>query len=203
MSLLAEPTTAITDYLLAAVTAGLGWSLLERRDGQCSRTLWAGAFGALCLTALLGGTYHGFGITALWPATVTLAGVIAGAMLMGSAVATTTGRVRLVIIVVAMLKLIVYVVWTRQHGDFRVVIADSGVALLGVAALHAPAALIGRDAAARSMLIAVALSVLGAGVQASGLALHRHFNHNDLFHVIQLAGSVAFYRGARCLRDRR
>jgi hypothetical protein len=53
------------------------------------------------------------------------------------------------------------------------------------------------------MLIAVALSVLGAGVQASGLALHRQFNHNDLFHVIQLAGSVAFYRGARCLRDRR
>jgi hypothetical protein len=48
----------------------------------------------------------------------------------------------------------------------------------------------------------VALAVVGAGVQASGFALHRHFNHNDLFHVIQLAATVLFYRGALRLRDR-
>jgi hypothetical protein len=39
-------------------------------------------------------------------------------------------------------------------------------------------------------------------VQASGVTLHRHFNHNDLFHVIQIGATLVFYRGARRLRDR-
>jgi hypothetical protein len=44
--------------------------------------------------------------------------------------------------------------------------------------------------------------VLAAAVQASGFALHRHFNHNDLYHVVQIAAMVLFYTGARRLRDR-
>jgi hypothetical protein len=47
----------------------------------------------------------------------------------------------------------------------------------------------------------VAVSALGALVQASGLAPHRHFNHNDLYHVIQLAAMFLLYRGARRLTD--
>jgi hypothetical protein len=31
--------------------------------------------------------------------------------------------------------------------------------------------------------------------------LHRHFNHNDLYHVIQVAAMLLFYRGARRLTD--
>lgn len=202
MTALAEPTTAITDYVLSAVAAGLGWSLIRRRDGQSSRTLWAAALTALALTALIGGTYHGFAIPALWPATVALAGVISFAMVVGSAMATTTGAVRRAVVTLAALKLIAYVAWTTGHDDFVVVIVDGGLAMLAVAALHAPSAHGAGDGASRAMLGAVALSVVGAGVQASGFALHRHFNHNDLFHVIQLAATVLFYRGARRLRDR-
>jgi hypothetical protein len=202
MITLAEPTTALTDYALAAVSAVLGWSLFRRRDGQRARTLWALAFAALALTALVGGTYHGFAIATLWPVTVALGGVIAFAMLTGSAMATTTGRVRRAIIAAAAVQLIVFLVWTRGHDDFSAIILDSGVALLAVAALHAPAALIGRDATARAIVAGVVLAIVGAAIQASGVSLHRHFNHNDLFHVVQIAGALTFYRGARCLRDR-
>jgi hypothetical protein len=45
------------------------------------------------------------------------------------------------------------------------------------------------------------LSVGAALVQASGFALYRHFNHNDLYHVIQIAAMVLLYRGARRLTD--
>ena len=47
------------------------------------------------------------------------------------------------------------------------------------------------------MLAGVAVSVLAALVQASGFALHAHFNHNDLYHVIQIAAMFAFYKGFR------
>jgi uncharacterized protein DUF6962 len=199
---LAEPTTAVTDYVLAGLSGVFAWSLFRGRDGQRARTLWATAFAALSVTALIGGTYHGFEITTLWPATVTVAGVTAFAMVAGSAMATTTGRVRATIIGIAALKLVVYLAWTSRHDDFAAVIVDSGLALLAVAALHGSSALMGRDAGARAMLTAVVLSLAGAGMQASGIGLPRHFNHNDLFHVVQLAATAAFHRGARVLRDR-
>jgi Family of unknown function (DUF6962) len=31
--------------------------------------------------------------------------------------------------------------------------------------------------------------------------LQRHFNHNDLYHVIQMVGMYVFYKGAILLRD--
>jgi hypothetical protein len=60
----------------------------------------------------------------------------------------------------------------------------------------------GRDRASRWMFGAVGASALAAGVQASGFALHRHFNHNDMYHVIQIAAMALFYIGAGRLRDR-
>jgi hypothetical protein len=37
--------------------------------------------------------------------------------------------------------------------------------------------------------------VIGAIVQQQRLALHQHFNHNDLYHLIQIAGLWLLYRG--------
>ena len=38
--------------------------------------------------------------------------------------------------------------------------------------------------------------------EARRLALHRHFNHNDLYHVIQIVALYLFYRGGALLVDR-
>ena len=38
------------------------------------------------------------------------------------------------------------------------------------------------------------MSVIAALVQQSDLALHRNFNHNDIYHVIQLAALFLLYR---------
>ena len=47
------------------------------------------------------------------------------------------------------------------------------------------------------MLAGVAVSVLAGLVQASGFALHAHFNHNDLYHLIQAAAMLLFYQGVK------
>ena len=47
------------------------------------------------------------------------------------------------------------------------------------------------------LLAGVAVSILAGLAQASGFALHAHFNHNDLYHVIQTAAMLAFYKGLK------
>ena len=48
---------------------------------------------------------------------------------------------------------------------------------------------------ALQIVIGLLVNLSAAGVQASGLTLHKHFNHNDLFHVIQVLGMILIYRG--------
>ena len=205
--MISEPATLLTDYVLAGVTAWLAWSLFRARGGQRARALWALAFAALALAAALGGTWHGFApsfaaiaVVPVWKATVLCVGVGSFGMLAGSAMSTTAGNARKTLLAVAAAKLAVYSAWMVGHSEYIYVIADTGAALILVAALHLRSA--ARDRASRWILAGVGVSVLAAGVQASGFALHRHFNHNDLYHVIQIVAMILFYAGARHLRDR-
>ena len=205
--MIAEPTTMLTDYALAGVAAWLAWSLARVRDGQRSRALWALAFAALALAAALGGTWHGFApsfpaiaVLLVWKATMLCAGIASFGMLAGSAICATAGNARKALVAIAAAKLAVYSGWVVGHSEYIYVIADTGTAFVLVAALHLWSA--ARDRASRWILAGIGVSVLAAGVQASGFALHRNFNHNDLYHVIQIAAMILLYAGARRLRDR-
>jgi hypothetical protein len=138
----------------------------------------------------------------LWKATVFCVGIASFGMLAGSAMATTAGGARKALLAIAAMKLAIYSGWMVGHDEYIYVIADTGSALVMVAALHLWSAARDRDRAARWMLGGVGVSAIAAGVQASGFALHRHFNHNDLYHVVQIAAMVLLYTGARRLRDR-
>ena len=180
-----EPSTALTDYALAAVCGYLGVKLVAR-----SR-LWALAFLALGLGALLGGTWHGFWKSdALWKATTFCVGVASFGMVAGSAFALTSRRVRNVLTGFAIAKLAAYSLWMLEHDEFIWVVLDTAIAFGIVAALH-----LWRFNG--WMLAGVGVSVLAGLVQASGFALHAHFNHNDLYHVIQTGAMLLLYRGVR------
>ena len=183
---MSEPMTALTDYALAGVSAWLGWRL------RGFSRFWALAFVALALAAFLGGTWHGFlHGDLLWKATTLAVGVASFGMVAGSA-AVAPPRLRKILLTAAAAKLALYSAWMTAHDEFIYVIADSGSALAAVALLHLwrfnP-----------WMLAGVAASAAAALAQAVGLAPHRHFNHNDLYHVIQIVAMVLFYHGARRL----
>jgi hypothetical protein len=149
----------------------------------------------VALAAFLGGTWHGFlQGKLLWKATLLAAGGASFAMLAGSAFAVLSGTPRAVLLALASVKFLVYAAVMLTRDEFIFVVIDSGIALALVAALH-----LWRWNA--WIVAGVAVSVLGALVQASGLAPHRHFNHNDLYHVIQVAAMLLLYRGARRLTD--
>ena len=178
-----EPVTLLTDYALGAVSAWLGLRLV-----RVSR-YWALAFLALALAAFLGGTWHGLlRNDLLWKATLLAVGVASFGMVAGSAKKSLSESASRILVVLAGAKLLAYSAWMLFHDDFVWVIVDTAAALAIVGALH-----LWRFNG--WMLAGVALSVVAALAQASGFALHRHFNHNDLYHVIQIAAILLFYRG--------
>jgi hypothetical protein len=188
-----EPMTVLTDYLLGGVSAYAAVALV--RNAQPSRRLWALAFAALAAAAFLGGTWHGFLQSGLlWKATTLSAGLASFGMVAGSSYAAFRGTTRNALVTAALAKLVVYSAWMLGHDAFLYVIIDTGIAFLIVAAIHlwkwnGP------------ILAGVAVSIAGALVQASGFRLHEHFNHNDLYHVIQIVALALLYRGAKRLQS--
>jgi hypothetical protein len=192
---IAEPMTVFTDYVLAGVTAWLCFLLLGSSRRGKSIKFWGVAFAALALGAFLGGTWHGFFQDYwLWKATVLAIGVASFGMLAGSACAVLSGMPRTVVLAFAAAKLAVFCVWIAGRDDFIVVVLDTGIAFVALAALHL-------WRLNGWILAGVAVSIVAALVQASGFALHAHFNHNDLYHVIQVGAMLLLYRGARRLSD--
>jgi hypothetical protein len=188
---MSEPTTALTDYALAALCAVLGWRLVRH-----SR-FWAFAFLALAMAALLGGTWHGFWQSdLLWKATTLSVGMASFGMVVGSALAVGGSALSRVLIGFALIKLIAYSAWMLFHDAFIWVIADTGSALLIVGVLHL-------WRLNGWMLAGVALSIVAGLAQASGISLHAHFNHNDLYHVLQMGAMLLFFRGVRCYVEAR
>ena len=206
-----EPMTLITDYLLAGLIFYFGLRLLAswRRTGQQSVYWWSVGYYASALAALAGGTYHGFtsylgGLPAflLWKLTVIAVGVAALFLFAGVVLATLSGLPKKCLLILAGLKFLLYAMWMTSHDDFRYVIYDYAPALLGILLLAIYASLPRRERFAPWLIGGVLVSFAAAGIQASGLALHRHFNHNDLYHVVQMGAFWLLYRGGLLLRDR-
>lgn len=197
-----EPMTLATDYMLAAL--GVYWGVdLLRRGGKPAR-LWAYAFFAMAAGAFFGGTAHGFvewfdasQHAVIWKATTYSIGLASFFLLTATGAGVLPCKVSRVVMVVAALKLAVYLWWMSTHDEFVYVISDYGPSMLAVLACHLWAWRRRGVEWAKWIVLGVLVSFAGAGVQMSGFALHHHFNHNDLYHVIQMVGLWLFWRGAR------
>jgi hypothetical protein len=103
---------------------------------------------------------------------------------------------------VAGIKLAAFIARDARNPEFRVAAADYGAALSVLLAAAAYMAARHRAAGMSWLIAGVLVSLVAGVVQARRLALHRHFNHNDLYHVIQMAALYAFHRGGALLADR-
>src|SRR5438552_4917614 len=119
-----EPMTMLTDYALAAITGLLGVRLFRAgdRSGQASVRLWAAAFIAIAVTALVGGTHHGGGhilsertINGLWKATMFMSGFISFFIFMAAVVACLPRPWQFWILGAAVIKLLLYLPWVSIY----------------------------------------------------------------------------------------
>ncbi|PYS03084.1 MAG: hypothetical protein DMG15_21020 [Acidobacteria bacterium] len=58
------------------------------------------------------------------------------------------------------------------------------------------------DGSVKWIASGVAVTLIGVVVQQTGFRRHLDFNHNDIYHIIQIAAFYLFFRGACTLRDR-
>lgn len=169
-----EPMTVATDYLIAIFATGFGIRLW-----RAHARAWALAFFATAAASLLGGTYHGLAYEPLWKPTLYAIGLASLFLLAGLGKALA---------IFGVTKFILYAVWIAGHDDFKYAIYDYGVTLLIVAAV----AFARKN---RYVLGGIGVSIVAAVVQQSRIALHPHFNHNDLYHVIQIVALWLLFRG--------
>ena len=205
-----EPMTMMTDYVMGALAFVLAMRIVgdAAAGRQLSGRLWAAALVMTAVAAFLGGTYHGFiqwmpGASgrALWKATLLATGIGSACLLAAAVTAATAGALQRALLAVVVVKLLVYV-WTIATKDqFALVIADYGTALLAVALAAWFIRPSGLTPAAWWITAGVAVAVVAGAIQWARLAPHVHFNHNDLFHVVQMASLYLLYRGGLLLRD--
>jgi hypothetical protein len=110
--------------------------------------------------------------------------------------------VRTAILAFAGLKLLWFTVAIARRPEFRIAAADYGgaLAILLVGALYAWVRW--SEPGATWLIGGVLVTLVGSVGQAAGWGSIATFNHNDLFHVVQMVALYLFYRGGALLVDR-
>jgi hypothetical protein len=102
----------------------------------------------------------------------------------------------------AAFKFLLFAGWMTSHSDFRYVVYDYAFSMMVILFSQAQAWWVRRDENAFWIIGGIAVSLVAALIQRCHYSIHVHFNHNDLFHVVQAAAFYLFYRGGRGLIDR-
>jgi hypothetical protein len=199
-----EPVNLATDLLLAGIVGYLAALLarLAARTRSLGLGLWAAGFAAAALAACSGGIYHGLfdsldSIAALllWKTTVLLAGVASGLLLCGCIQSVLRPRWRLWLQAGIGAKLAFYALWMSGHNDFGYVIVNYSIDLTAILLLQIYAGWARRAVSAGWVSAGIAVAFAGALIQRSGWRIGPHVNHNDLYHLVQVAAMWLLYRG--------
>lgn len=204
---LAEPTTLVTDWALAAVALVLGNRLQRTATGRAQR-LWAAAFLAGAAGALAGGIVHGFAgslspvaRTVLWKIAQVACGVAASQIFAGLVLATVAGTWRGACLAGAAGQLAAYLASVSGSDDIRYAVWNGALTIVAILALAIATAF--HDSCRLALiLLALGLSAAGLAAQRAGVAI-AILNHNDICHLLQTAALWPFYRAGLRLYDRR
>lgn len=203
--------TMITNYMITCLACWFGTRLLiaQYSKKQLCRRSWGIGFIFIGVGTLLAGVKHGFGAYLsqtssglFWKGALYTTGLSVFFMFAG----TVKGSVpelkwRKPLHLYNAAALAAYAIVMINNDSFLFVILDYVPAMLLIFVVQVWSLVKHKSTSAKWFIAGVVVSFIGAGVQVSGFDLHPHFNHNDLYHVIQMLGLFLFYKGARNLND--
>lgn len=210
---LTELSTLITDFILGAVAIGCAYALARAGVRSTAARLWIGMLVFIGASAFTGGTAHGFRLMLrgashafLWKATLLSIGAATFFFGVSAWTVAFRGAVRRTMIALSGLQLLLYAAWILFHADFRYAdfryaVYNYGATMAVVLVVHGMLALRSKAAASRWIVAGIVVSSAAAAVRAAGWGFHEHFTHNDVYHVIQMAGILCFYAAGRRLDD--
>ncbi len=202
---MSEPTTTLTDILLAGLTLLLGARLaaLAYTSGQSALWWWSLGFLAAAATAALGAASHGVGprmatdaAETLWRWTLTAAGTSIAALVVAVCITYLSGASQRVVLAAIGVAWLAFLLAVLAQPSYRLVLYLSAAGMLVALAVLATAWSGGGGPATVWLLAGLLVAALGALTQAYGRGPATWFNHNDLYHVLQAASFLLLYRGA-------
>ena len=207
---IAEPMTMVTDYAIAVACAWFAARLIFSEDNRrhFCRQAWGLGYFFIGIGALLGGTNHGFAphlsngaMALMWKVAYYAAGLSMALCVAGTVIGSVKAQGwRTILQVLNALGFLAFAIWVTISDDsFLWVIIISVFALGAIALLQAWAFVRWKSKSATWLIAGVLVSFLSAAVQQSGIDLHLHFSHNDLYHVVQMVGLYLLFRGAELL----
>ena len=200
-----ELTTAATDAVLAVLAVVCIRWLWNRRETDPRRIgLWSLVLGLLAVASGLGTVAHGLdlsdGVTFwLWQPLYLCLGLVV-ALFAIAAVYDGIGprTARRLLIPALVLGAGFYFVTLAFPGTFLVFVVYEALAMLFALALYLRLALRNRAAWTWLMVFGIALNIVAAGIQATGtvrLTLLVPFDHNGVFHIVQMAAILVLVAG--------
>ncbi len=202
--------TVVTDLMLSALAVYFALRLGRQHEltGMSVHLYFSYAFWALSLGALLGALTHGLGrnmsVAAgriLWRGTLLSLGAAACFLLLATGYHALSVQFVRHLEWLAVLVLALYAVVILRDDRFLWAVVFYATALLVMLSVMLHDFFSGGIEGSGIVIAGILVSFAAAIIQRSGLTLHRHFNHNDLYHVIQMIGLYYLYRGAMMLRD--
>ncbi len=165
---------------------------------------WPVGFALGAISASLGGTWHGYrGLfgerarDAIWMLTLLAFGASAATFGAGAISIVTPEIQPLTLRLTALTAFGVYGVAALRNPGFATAGRMALLMLVTFAAMSAVLFLRGATQPAAWTLACVILNVAGVVVQFRNIAPHPRFNHNDLFHLFQLAALWCLYTAVR------
>jgi hypothetical protein len=199
-----ERTTAATDAIIAALALAYAGDLAGR--GGWRARVWASAFGGLGAAGALGAAAHGLRLSqrahaTLWRAlylTLGLTVALFAAAATGDGWGERAGRRALPLLLLSALGF--YGASQHLARGFLVFVIYEAIALLYALAVYTSLARGGRLAGAQLTAAGILISIIAAAVQASRMRtslIGMPFDHNGLFHLVQIAGLPVLAAGVR------
>lgn len=204
-----EPMTFATDFILGAVSLYCGIRISQLYwEKFCAFHFHLGwTFYMLSLAAFLDAIFHGFGPhfpeslrDFIWKAVLMSAGLAGIFLLLGSLSVVVAGNTYNLLRWIPVLGFFVFAFIVLGSGDILWVARFCGPVILFVLGMMIHLSVATGDGGARTFVLGIAISLVGAVAWQAQLSPHPHFSHNDLYHLIQTVGIWVMYRGGLAIR---
>ena len=192
-----ELTTSATDAVLALecilILTGI-WRTGSRNRWRTR--LWCGVFGLIALSSFLGTVAHGFEMPdtireAIWKPLYLSLGILIALFWVG-AIYDWRGRILAARLLPCSIGVCIafFALTEFTQGSFIVFVVYEAAVMVGVLLIYSFLAATHRLKGAAIMSLAVLLNLAAAGAQASRLSVHLvfPFDHNGIFHLVQMLG---------------
>jgi len=207
--LIYEPMTAFTDLLIFS----LGLYFARELYGIYVTKLMSVhlhfmmVFFFMGLAGLLGALTHGIGPhlpqsihTFIWRITLYCIGLTTFSMLLGGLYHVVPFNTMNWLKWLPLLGLIVYMILITRNDDFKTVIRFYTPAMMLLLLMMLYSLLRFQSDGTSWIIFSVLMAFAGTAVQQSGFSFHKHFNHNDIYHVFQMGSMFLLYKGVILLK---